>query len=78
MLYKMGMNSILFEIYLFSKILLIQRTDCRCGYSFGKYGLAASNDQPCSTTCSGNSNQICGDYLLNSIYSLSKYYFLNH
>lgn len=46
------------------------RSECRCSWSFGKYGIADSDDT-CNIACSGNPNQFCGGYYLNSIYATS-------
>ena len=43
-------------------------TDCYCGNSHMKYGLA-SNDSECDTPCPGDNSQICGGNLRYSVYS---------
>ena len=47
---------------------LIFSSFCYCGNSFGKYG----KSDLCQMKCSGDSNQLCGGYTLNSIYEKSK------
>ena len=45
---------------------LTQSSMCFCGnLTYGVYGLSAS----CNTPCIGNSSQICGGLLVNSIYN---------
>ena len=34
----------------------------------GKYGWAEENGLTCNVTCTGNSNEICGGVLANSVY----------
>ena len=34
----------------------------------GKYGWAEKNGLTCNVTCTGNSNEICGGVLANSVY----------
>lgn len=41
---------------------------CYCDSTFGKYSIASS-DYLCNTSCAGNSNQTCGGFLLNSLFS---------
>ena len=40
---------------------------CLCGDSYGNHGKALESQ--CSMTCSGESSQICGDDMTNSIYT---------
>ena len=46
--------------------------NCRCGNSYGIYGKAPSNIE-CNYRCSGNSNEICGGYWRESVYSTRRY-----
>ena len=41
---------------------------CFCDNSYGKYGYIFN----CGAQCTGNSNQICGNNNLNSVYNVSK------
>ena len=42
------------------------RQHCFCGDSYGKYGKATN----CNMNCAGNSNEICGGPLANSVYDV--------
>ena len=50
---------------------------CNCGNSYGTYGLASGwtlstgNKLTCSTSCSGNSNEICGSFWAQNVYKLN-------
>ncbi|WVQ70514.1 hypothetical protein IAR50_000033 [Cryptococcus sp. DSM 104548] len=45
--------------------------NCFCGTSL-TYGTGTFvNDNQCTTTCSGNSSEICGDYYKDSVYDIS-------
>ena len=52
-------------IYFRNSINFFSR-ECRCGDSYGKFGLASN----CDMSCSGDSAQICGGSSANSIYKV--------
>ena len=53
-----------FSIVILTIFFLIS-TYCLCGNSYGSYG-SSSN---CNMPCSGNTSEICGGVMTNSIYS---------
>ena len=46
-------------------IFTCQSIQCYCSNTYGSYGFSSN----CNMACSGNSNQICGGGLANSVYS---------
>lgn len=50
----------------FAYFALEGATQCYCGQSYGRYGAAPAVD--CYMKCSGNSEEICGGYLRESVY----------
>ena len=46
-------------------IIIIQRGQCWCGDSVGKYGVAK-----CTQACLGDKTQLCGGPYINSVYAI--------
>lgn len=54
----------------FNQIFILLNSDyCFCGNSYGKYNCGYSS---CNISCSGNSLEICGGFMANSIYEVGK------
>ena len=54
----------------FSMAGLQSSTQCFCGMTYSRYGRL--RDERCSMRCAGDYNEICGGFLMNSIYYTGK------
>lgn len=54
----------------FSMAGLQSSTQCFCGMTYSRYGRL--RDEQCSMRCAGDYNEICGGFLMNSIYYTGK------
>ena len=62
---KWEWSHLIIFVFWFFNFWNFQSHQCFCGNSYGSYGLATN----CNMNCAGNTNEICGGYSTNSIYS---------
>ena len=48
----------------------MQYTECYCGETYGKHGMADEAD--CNSPCAGDMTETCGGFFRNSIYETGK------
>ncbi len=58
----------LFNLFKNSKNKQKSLGECYCGNTYATYGLASINGKLCNSTCSANTQEICGGPYANSIY----------